>query len=70
MAGLISRFVENFGKVPEPRESRIPPAWRIPVFAGIAALSLVLLALLLHFVVMPGIRAESPPAAPVPAATN
>lgn len=53
----LDRFVEDFGKLPEgePR-SLIPKERRIPVFAGIVLVSVVLLLLLLWLVVLPAIR--------------
>jgi hypothetical protein len=58
----LKRFVEDFGKVPEeePKEL-IPHEIRVPVFLGIVAVSLVLLGLLLWFLVIPAIRAQTAP---------
>ena len=59
--GWFKNFLDNFGKLPEgePREF-IPPRLRMPVFLGMVAVSLVLLALLLWLVVIPAINAQSP----------
>ena len=57
----LKRFVEDFGKLPEEEpKPLIPDALRVPVFIGMVVCSLVLLALLLWFVVLPAIRSQQP----------
>lgn len=55
---FVKRFLDTLAKDPEVRESSIPERWRILVFLGMSAISLVLLLLLLWLVVLPGVRAE------------
>lgn len=60
--GPLKRFAEDFGKIPEgePRFA-IPVKMRMPLFAAMVGTSLVLLALLLWFVVIPAVRAQQVP---------
>ena len=62
------RFLDTLGKDPEVKESSIPKELRIPVFLGIAAVSLVLLILLIWLVVLPGVRSQqaTTPSRPAP----
>jgi hypothetical protein len=61
--GRFRHFVENFGKVPEEEPTPlIPEEYRVPVYLGMALVSLVLLALLLWLVVFPAIRSQQAPA--------
>jgi hypothetical protein len=57
-------FIENFGKEPEPGPPLIPEPWRIPFFVAVCITSLLALALVVYFVVIPGMQAEqaAPPA--------
>jgi len=55
---LFKRFIENFGKVPEEKPPLIPQPYRVPFFWWLALVSLVLLALLVWLVIIPGIRAQ------------
>jgi hypothetical protein len=67
------RFVEDFGKAPEEApEPVIPQRLRVPVFLGMAVVSLVLLAVLLWLVVVPAIRSQGQrrPSSQAPAATR
>jgi hypothetical protein len=61
------RFLDTLGKDPEVKESSIPKEWRVPVFLGISAVSLVLLLLLLWLVVLPGVRSQQATAPSQPA---
>ena len=59
-------LIENWGKEPEPRPPIIPGPWRIPFYIGLSVVSLAVLALLVYYVIMPGMRAEQP-SRPAPA---
>ena len=49
---------DNWGKEPEPRPPIVPGPWRIPFFIGVSVLSVIALALLVTYVIIPGIRAQ------------
>jgi membrane protein insertase Oxa1/YidC/SpoIIIJ len=55
---FVNRFFENMSNPPEPGPELIPKRWRVPFFAGLALVSIIVLALLLRFVVLPGIDAQ------------
>jgi hypothetical protein len=60
-------------KAGEPKPERppiIPARWRIPFFVGLAVVSVALLALLVHYVVVPAVRSSVPQTAPAPAAAQ
>jgi len=50
-------------KPPEPGPELIPTPYRIPFFIGLVVVSLVALAIVVRFVVIPGIRAQQSGAA-------
>lgn len=67
LTDALTWFDENWGRVPEEKPPLIPQRWRIPFFFAVALVSLLLLALLVTTVVVPGIRARqsaSPASAP------
>jgi membrane protein insertase Oxa1/YidC/SpoIIIJ len=55
---FVRRFFDNMSKPPEPGPELIPTRWRIPFFIGLAVVSLILLAAMIRFVVVPGIAAQ------------
>jgi hypothetical protein len=63
---FVEQFMSNFSRPLEPGRELIPKPWRIPFFVGMAVLSLVALALLLNFVVIPAIHAQQPGTSAVP----
>ena len=58
MREFIERFLSNYKTPPEPRADRIPEKWRVAVYLGVAALSLVALVLVVRYVVVPGVNAQ------------
>jgi hypothetical protein len=55
----LTRFVEDFGKLPDHEPPPlIPQRHRIPVFATMVVVSLVLLVLLIWLVVLPAIQEQ------------
>jgi len=55
---FIRRFFDNMAKPPEPGPELIPKPVRIPFFIALVAVSLVMLAIFVRFVVVPGISAQ------------
>ena len=60
MKEFIRRFFDNMSSPPAPGPELIPTRWRIPFFIGLVAISLVGLAIVVRFVVVPGIEAQQP----------
>jgi hypothetical protein len=60
---FIQRFLANMSTPPEPGPELIPTPWRIPFFIGLLVISLIALALVVRFVVIPGIDAQQAGAA-------
>jgi len=58
MRAFIERFMANLSDPPEPGPELIPTRWRIPFFVTLVVVSLVLLALVVRFVVVPGISSQ------------
>ena len=58
MKEFIRRFFDNMAKPPEPGPELIPKPVRIPFFIGLAAISFVVLAIFVRFVVVPSINAQ------------
>lgn len=65
MTNPVKYFIENFGKEPEPSPPLIPERWRVPFFVAVSIASLLALALLVSYVVIPGIQAAQT-ASPAP----
>ena len=59
MKEFIRRFFDNMSKPPEPGPELIPKRWRVPFFLGLIAVSLIALAIIVRFVVVPGIGAQN-----------
>lgn len=58
MRNPVTHFLDNFGKVPEPRPPLIPGPWRIPFFIALSVVSLVALLLVVNYVVVPAIQVQ------------
>ena len=63
MKEFVRRFFDNIAEPPQPGPELIPKRWRIPFFLALIALSLLALALVVRFVVIPGIGAQQSRAA-------
>jgi hypothetical protein len=55
---FIRRFFDNMSNPPEPGPELIPTRLRIPFFVGLIVVSLLALAMIVRFVVVPGIGAQ------------
>jgi membrane protein insertase Oxa1/YidC/SpoIIIJ len=60
---FVEQFMSNFSRPLEPGRELIPTRYRVPFFIALAALSLIVLVLLVRFVVVPGIAAQQSGAA-------
>ena len=63
MKEFIRRFFDNMSSPPEPGPELIPTRLRVPFFAGLVVVSLLALAVIVRFVVVPGIEAQQSDAA-------
>jgi hypothetical protein len=56
-------FLDTFGEPRPPRPQIIPGPYRIPFYLALSLVSLIALIVLVWFVVIPGVRSYSNPAA-------
>jgi len=67
---FVRRFFDNMTNPPEPGPELIPKAWRVPFFVGLVAVSLIALALVVRYVVVPGIGEQQSGSASVPSSAR
>lgn len=58
MKEFFERFAANLAEPPAPGPELIPAHRRVPFFVGVVVVSAALLALVVWYVVVPGVRAQ------------